>query len=505
MLILASADALAATFHASPSDDVEAVINTLGPGDELILADGTYTLTERFSFDLTGTEQAPILIRAAEGATPHFHRPNASQNIWDIKATWTTIRGLEFSGGSAGLRFEAAANMTLEGCDIHDTADVAVRMNDAGQTYDTVQILNNHIHHTSGTGEGMYLGCNSNGCRLANALIANNYVHHTDGAGVSQGDGIELKEGSYGCTIRDNVIHNTKYPCILIYSTAGNGAPNVVERNVLWACGDNGIQAAADAVIENNIILEAAYEGIALQAHQAGSPSNLVIRHNTVLQAGQNAIALRGVTGSVVIANNALYAQAGAAINPVNGDFSQVVVSGNVGVGGVAGGQYSITEGNLAADFVDAHWAGAPPINLYPKAGGALVAGGDATHVVAVDFDGTDRLGEAHAGAYHFSAQGSPGWVIAEAFKNLSGEGPADGGVDGGDLVDGGVDGVGPNTDAGISADARTDAGNDTGSCQTCEPCHDDGCGCHTHPTQPSSWFLFLALAGLAIIIRRRR
>ena len=80
----------------------------------------------------------------------------------------------------------------------------------------------------------MYLGCNNNGCRVANSLIEGNYIHHTNGPTVEQGDGIELKEGSYGNIIRDNVIHDTNYPGIITYSTVGNGPPNVIEGNLIW-------------------------------------------------------------------------------------------------------------------------------------------------------------------------------------------------------------------------------------------------------------------------------
>ena len=86
--------AAAEVFEAGPSDDVESMINSLGPGDELVLDGGTYTLTERFSFAIAGTESAPIVIRAADGETPHFHRPNANQNIIDIDdAEHVVIRG----------------------------------------------------------------------------------------------------------------------------------------------------------------------------------------------------------------------------------------------------------------------------------------------------------------------------------------------------------------------------------------------------------------------------
>jgi hypothetical protein len=461
----------AAVIQAGPADNVEAMIGGLVPGDELVLADGVYDINERFSFAIAGSADAPILIRAAAGAHPHF-RQQSGQNIWDINASHTVIRGLEFSGGSAGLRVEAASFLTIEDCHIHHTGDVAVRMNDVGQTYESVQILHNEIHDTSGTGEGMYLGCNSNGCRLARALIAGNHVHHTDGAGVSQGDGIELKEGSHACVIRDNVIHNTNYPCILTYSTVGNGAANLIEGNVLWACGDHGIQTSADAILRNNILLGAAGEGIAIQPHQAGNPANIQVVHNTVLQAVNNAIALRGVVGDVLVANNALYAQSASAINPVNGDFSQVTVTGNVGQGGVAGGAFSIGAGDLNADFIAAHYDGTLPIDLFPKAGGALVDAGDPAYVTEIDFNHTPRLGQAHVGAYHYRSAGNPGWAIAEEFKEFGGTQPDPDGSDGAD-GDGGLD-AGSDTDAGRDADAgsNADAGGDA---QAPADAHDGG------------------------------
>ena len=164
-LALLPAAPVFAQIEVGPSDDVEAILNALEPGDEVVLADGMYTLGGRFGVVAAGTAEQPIVIRAADGATPHFHRPDASQNIWDLDVEHVVIRGLTFSGGSAGLRFQGASDVTVERCEIFDTADVALRMNDGGQTYLRVQMLRNHIHDTGGTGEGMYLGCNNDGRR----------------------------------------------------------------------------------------------------------------------------------------------------------------------------------------------------------------------------------------------------------------------------------------------------------------------------------------------------
>ena len=160
VLVLALAStAHAGTFEATPADDLEAKINALVAGDELIVHGGTYTLSGRFGISLAGTAAAPIVIRAADGERPVIDRPAADQNIWDLdRADYVTIRGLEFKGGSAGVRITAADHLTIEDCEIHDTADVALRANDGGAVYRNLLIRHNHIHDTDGTGEGMYLG-----------------------------------------------------------------------------------------------------------------------------------------------------------------------------------------------------------------------------------------------------------------------------------------------------------------------------------------------------------
>jgi hypothetical protein len=492
------ASAVAEIIEVGPNDDVEAAINALQPGDELVLQGGTYTLSERFSFDIAGTESEPIVIRAKDGEQPHLNRPNADQNIIDIDgAEHVIIRGIEFSGGSAGVRISGARFLTIEDCEIHDTGDVALRANDGGVTYESLRILRNHIHHTNNTGEGMYLGCNDNGCRLQDSLIEGNYIHHTNQPSVDQGDGIELKEGSFGNTIRDNVIHDTNYPCILAYSTVGNGPANVIERNVMWGCGDHAIQCAADATIRNNIILGSNSDGIAMQPHQAGSPSNLVVVHNTVLHPTNAAISLRGTTGTVVIANNAVYAQSGNAIFASGGDTSGVTVAGNVGVGGVSGlpgGGFA--QGDIATDFVDGHYGGAPPIDVFPAVGGALIEAGDPAHGVEDDFNGTPREGTLDVGAYRFDPDGNPGWPIGEGFKELPDPDGDDGGT-GTEGDDGGSDGSGGGSgdDGGTADDGSGDGGEGSSDGK-------DGCGCRSRGAPASG--LGLLVVALARFRRSR-
>ncbi len=400
-----------------PGDDLRAAIDALGPGDELVLRGGEYALNSGFRIGAVGTESQPVIIRGKAGERAVIRQYSSNHNTIEVTGSrYLVLDSLVVTGGSHGIRLMDSDYITIQSCEVFETGDVAISANSGG-TYTGLKILRNHIHHTNNTGEGMYLGCNNDQCRVENSLIEGNYVHHTNGPTVEQGDGIELKEGSSGNTIRDNVIHDTNYPGILVYGTAGNGPANTIEGNVIWNVGDYGIQAAADAIIRNNIVLDG---GVGFQRHQSSVPSNIEFVHNTVLLGGTT-LTVRDVSGPVVIANNALYSQGGNAVRLVSGDLSQVVLRGNVGTGGVSGASGGFTWGaGVDQDFVNGHF-GVPPIDLYPSAGSPLIDAGDAAYQTPVDFNGASRSGVPDAGAYQHGPDSNQGWPISTTFKTAAG------------------------------------------------------------------------------------
>ncbi|MEM1034267.1 MAG: right-handed parallel beta-helix repeat-containing protein [Myxococcota bacterium] len=463
--------ARAATTEIGPADDLYAALSALSPGDELILQGGDYVLGPKLIISLVGTEMAPIVIRSKDGEVAHLTRNDASQNTINIEdAAHVALYGIEVSKGSHGIRIRNSSFITIEDCEVHDTNDVAISANFSGSVYEGLRFVGNHIHHTNGTGEGFYLGCNNDACRMHHSLVAENYIHDTNGPGVTQGDGIEIKEGSYDNVVRDNVIHDTKYPCILTYSVVGNGGPNVVEGNVMWGCGDHGIQAAADAVIRNNIILGAAQDGLRSQPHQSGVPGDLVIVHNTILNSG-NAIRINGAAGPITLANNALFSQSGHALR-LAGNTSQIVVAGNVGEGAVQNAPSGIeTTAQVGTAFVSATYGGGVPNDVFPAPAGGLAGAGDAAYVTDVDFNGTPRLGVADAGAYAFDAMGNPGWALDGDFKDL----PLPGGEGGGDPGEGGADpGVGGSGGDGAPGGDPSQGGDGRGRTVDADPASAD-------------------------------
>ena len=131
----------------APGGDLRAAIAMLRPGEELVLAGGTYNFDSRFHVTVSGTAAQPIVMRAKAGEKPIIHQSNGSQNIFEIYVSRYFCRGIEFTGGSHGVRLMDSDFVTIEDCEIHDTGDVALSANSGG-TYEGLKMLRNHIHHT---------------------------------------------------------------------------------------------------------------------------------------------------------------------------------------------------------------------------------------------------------------------------------------------------------------------------------------------------------------------
>ncbi len=408
---------VAAVREIHQGDSFETAVESLAPGDTLIVHAGTYSDTGRISVSVRGTASLPVVVTSAEGeARPLVTRSAAAQvqNTINVEgATYLTIRGLEITGnGGDGINLNSnPSHVTLEDLVIHDI-DVGINFR---SDMDHITARKNHIYHTGadgGTGEGMYVGCNYAACVVRDSVIEGNWIHDTLSA--SQGDGIEVKAGSHSNIVRDNVIHDTNYPCILLYGTSGNPR-NVVEGNAMWNCGDSGIQVAADALLRNNLIMNNPGNGLNSQDHQGVTPNNLEVVHNTIV-GGNPCLRLDNWSGKqgMVFANNAVYCDSGSFV--ISG-LSGVTVVGNVvypQTSQIPQSGYTVGR-STALDVVDA-----PNLDVYPTPDSVMIDAGSPAESVAVDFNGTARTGTPDAGAYAYTGPVNPGWHVGPGFKQTS-------------------------------------------------------------------------------------
>jgi hypothetical protein len=374
---------------------LKAALNGLTAGQKLVISAGTYSISSYFDLACTGIASAPITIEAAPGATVVFVQTNGGENVMNVGSgspvRYVVIRGIEWTGGSEGVRFYDCANVWFDRNHVHDVADAAVTTN----THDTdhLYLTRNDIHSTGGTGEGMYLGANAGAVIMHDSVIALNHVHDTNGPTVTQGDGIELKQGSWGNLISENLVHDCGYPCILVDGTAGQ-PQNIVERNTCYNSGDNVLQIQGECIVRNNLAINGAGAAFASQMHQ-GNPANLQVVHNTFINSGR-AASLGSWSGAagMIFANNVCHSQSAESIQ-FSGGSAGVTIAGNVVAGpvvGAAGGFIATgNPGNPLADFTSVTWT-ATSRNALPVAGCVIIGAGNATYAVPVDITGATRV-----------------------------------------------------------------------------------------------------------------
>ena len=377
------------------SDGVALVkaVADLQPGDQLVIAAGTYGVDRMWDIAVSGTAEAPIWIVAEEGAQVVFTRPDAKQNVINIgqggPVHHLCLRGVEITGGSHGLRIGQCREVWVDQCHIHDTGDVCLSANSANTQ--RLFLTRNHHHHGGGHGEGMYLGANHGQFIMSESVIALNHIHDCQG---DQGDGIEVKQGSWGNLIAENDIHDTQYPGITVYGTAGKPV-NIIDRNLCRRSADNAMQVQGEAIVRNNVLISAQGSGFTSSDHQ-GKSRNLQVIHNTIINPGH---AFRGGSWNaregMILANNILYSRDQNAIDFPNGSAG-VSISGNVVIGD--GPKQGTSRGRGLEDFISLSWDGEKH-DATPSVE-APVDQADATFLLDTDFHGFKRTGPV-SGAVH--------------------------------------------------------------------------------------------------------
>jgi len=414
---------------AGSNEEFERIANSLMPGDELILRGGTYSQNARRAVMVNGTADNPIIIRAADGEDPLLTRPADNRdrynNIEFIDCSHLVVRGIRFRGGSSGVRFIRGHHITFEDCEIAETGNNALTMNSGD--CDSFIIRRNHIHHTGLStsreteGEGMYIGCHSGSCITTNTLVEGNYIHHTRGTSSGGNDGIEIKFGSYGNVVRDNVIHDTnagrQYPGIFVYGSGGKGI-NIVEGNVIWNAGE-GIQVVSDAIIRNNIIFNCSMTGITAAPHGAvPHVRNTKIINNTIVNNPKGILIRWGKASDMVLANNAIYCPASTAVD-VSGiggaTFSANFIEGRMT--GVTIDGSGFHDGKILPEvFSD------PGKNDYWLKPSSVLSGrADSRFALELDFNNSPRKAPFDVGAYESEGLATnPGWRVQAGFKTAT-------------------------------------------------------------------------------------
>ena len=435
--------ASAAQLELFPGDDLVSRTASLQPGDELILNDGLYQISGQLSWTVLGTAEAPVVMRAADGARPVIELIPSKDGYYSdyilriSDSSWIRVEGITFQGNDGwrentddphyGVRIGNSTNITLSGVEIARTGRTALYLSELNSD---ITVESSHIHDTL-DGHGVYVGCYDASCWTASSTFANNWIHNIGG---TDDYGMFLCHGSQGVDVRDSVLYNIEYRGAYIGSTE-YGEANTFEGNAVWNTSSIGLYLQGAARVRNNIIFNIDGTGIYSSDPDRETFGDQVISFNTVANTAGWALYTEDWFDApgMVMANNALCNPTGYSISyDLPGDFEDTavpdtenVLTGNVACGLVEGlleleRDTAVLPGAGLTDFSDVEgW------DFYPSSADSLLVNtadpDGRTFVPEVDFNGLPRDGGSpDVGAYEYIGAGNPGWPLQEGFKEFA-------------------------------------------------------------------------------------
>lgn len=417
--------------QAGPADYL-GTLNSLQPGDTLLLAPGTYSDRLKLT-DVQGTAQNPIVIMGDETNT--VFTGNACCNTVSLtRCAWLVLRDFTIDGQNIPNIDGVKAEGTTDNWAHHITLD-NLRIIGHGANQNTVGISTKcpawdwaiRWCTIDAAGTGLYLGNSDGEDPFVNGIIEHNLVVNTVGYNL------QIKHQNVGSRnipgmtldgrtiIRHNVLSKAENassggnarPNLLVgnFPASGDGSEDVYEiyGNVFWQNPvENLFQGTGRLALYDNIgINTAGGGGFSIQSQNGFAPQTCRVFHNTLYTSSNWGLRLMDTDPAYTktVAGNAVFSDHATPIRLVGGGVASVDLLGNI----------TDVTGN-AGDYVADPTIIPGILDLYPIPGSPLQAAPlDSTAFLDDpefdrDFNGTLREWS-WRGAYSGSGS-NPGWTV---------------------------------------------------------------------------------------------
>jgi hypothetical protein len=178
------------------------------PGDEIIMADGTYHGKFVINPNTNGTPSKPIILKGGRNAILDAGDINTGYVLY-LQSNYWIMKGFTLTNGLKGLMTDGANHNIIDSLSVHDIGEEAIHLRRFS--------CNNIIQHVSISqtglktpdfGEGIYIGsANSNWATYTNGIAdrcdTNFVLNNKIGPNVAA-ECIDIKEGTTAGTITGN-------------------------------------------------------------------------------------------------------------------------------------------------------------------------------------------------------------------------------------------------------------------------------------------------------------
>jgi len=199
------------TVPVATTAQLNAALASAQPGDDIQVADGTYTGGFVIS-NISGSPDNSIRLSGSPAAVLNGGSVSGSYVLHLSNANNWCIDGLTVTNGSKGIVTDNSSNNVLQNLDVNTVGDEAVHFRSCS---DNNTLQGSHVHNTGlrnpGFGEGVYIGTASSNWDMYNYCtpgqpdasnynqVLSNSIDHTTA------ENVDIKEGTYYGVLSGNV------------------------------------------------------------------------------------------------------------------------------------------------------------------------------------------------------------------------------------------------------------------------------------------------------------
>jgi len=222
--------------------DLKSALAHPQPGEEIVLAPGTYA--GNFTVSHSGTSAAPVTMCGPRTAILDGGDLSHGYTFYLDHASWWRVEGFTVEGGQKGVVADGSDHDLIDGLYVHFTGDEGIHLR-AFSSHDTVRncVVRDTGQKAQFYGEGIYVGsahknwCRYSGCRpdaSDDDIITDNNIADTTA------ENIDIKEGTTGGQIAGNSFNGTG-----MVASAATAWVNV-KGNDWTVTGNTGVDSIKD-------------------------------------------------------------------------------------------------------------------------------------------------------------------------------------------------------------------------------------------------------------------
>ncbi|MHA7055794.1 cellulase family glycosylhydrolase [Aquimarina sp. M1] len=314
-------DGPSGTINCNTVDCIRNAMRNAQPGDEIIVAPGTYTAPDKFNFgnkatrfgsDKNGTASKPITLRAQNPSNPPILKGtngNYDGYVMFILGDYWILKDLILEEGSKGLVLDNANNGIIENVVVRELGEEGIHLRDGSSNnlVKNCRVYNVGIKRP-GIGEGLYVGSDKGqheSSGQAGDIFDNKYNPRCDNNTIEgcivgpnvTAEGVDVKEGT-----KNTIIRNCTFSAEGLSGENSadafidlKGAYGFVYNNTFNRDGSNILNAGVDfldrgtgfntgfrnAIFDNTFNLGSRANEIPTARKKQGDPSEIHVWNNT--------------------------------------------------------------------------------------------------------------------------------------------------------------------------------------------------------------------------------